>query len=130
MPSKPAFAHLFGRMMAETRYKNLLFGDISAIALRNRSVEVLRAIIEHGDWHDRLLNGSDYPLPGVLPLTSPKKWAKAGLLDNAIVPVLNEIQNYNPLLFDFVLKRHLRVGKQQLPVNIFHTRDFFLRRAP
>ena len=120
---------LFGRMMAEARYQHLLFGDISAVTLRNRSADVLRAIIEHHDWHDRLLNGTDYPLPGVLPLTSPKKWAKAGLLDSTIVPVLNEIQNHNPLLFDFVLKRHLRAGEQQLPVNIFHTRDFFQRRA-
>ena len=120
---------LFGRMMTETRYQKLLFGDISAITLRNRSAATLRAIIEHHDWHDRLLNGTDYPLPGVLPLTSPKKWAKAGLLDSALVPVLNEIQNYNPLLFDFVLKRHLRAGKQQLPANIFHTRDFFQRKT-
>ena len=116
-------------MMAETRYQKLLFGDISAITFRNRSVATLRTIIEHHDWHDRLLNGTDYPLPGVLPLTSPKKWAKAGLLDSEIVPVLNEIQNYNSLLFDFVLKRHLRAGKQQLPANIFHTRDFFQRKT-
>jgi mannonate dehydratase len=76
-----------------------------------------------------LLNGSDYPLPGVVPLTSPRQWAKAGLLDDAAVPVLNEIQNYNPLLFDFVLKRSLRAGKHSLAVGIFHTRDFFLRIA-
>lgn len=120
---------LFARMMNEPRYRQLLFGDISAIILRNRSAQVLRSIIEHSEWHPRLLNGSDYPLPGVVPLTSPRKWAKAGLLDDAAVPVLNEIQNYNPLLFDFVLKRNLRAGKHSLAVDIFHTRDFFLRIA-
>ena len=124
----PSF-ELFARLMAETRYRHHLFADISAITQRNRSVEVLRAIIEHHEWHDRLLNGSDYPLPGVLPLFSSRKLAKAGLLDSAVVSVLNEIQNYNPLLFDFVLKRQLRVDSQRLPVDIFHTRDFFLRRA-
>ena len=125
-PRVPNF-ELFTRLMAETRYRQHLFADISAITLRNRSPEVLRAIIEHDDWHDRLLNGTDYPLPGVLPLTSPRQWVRAGLLDSAAVPVLNELQNYNPLLFDFVLKRQLRAGNNRLSVNIFHTRDFFLR---
>ena len=120
---------LFARMMNEPHYRQLLFGDISAIILRNRSAQVLRSIIEHSEWHPRLLNGSDYPLPGVVPLTSPRKWAKAGLLDDAAVPVLNELQNYNPLLFDFVLKRSLRAGKHSLAIGIFHTRDFFLRIA-
>jgi uncharacterized protein len=106
---------LFTRLMAETHYQ------------KHRSIEAVRTIIEHHDWHGRLLNGSDYPLPGVLPLISPRILAKAGLLDRAIVPVLDEIQHYNPLLFDFVLKRQLRSGTQQLPINIFHTRDFFSR---
>lgn len=118
---------LFAKLMADANYQKNLFGDISAIVMRNRSIATLRAIIEHQDWHGRLLNGSDYPLPGVLPLFTTAKLARAGLLDKAAVPVLDEIQRYNPLLFDFVLKRHLRSGNQKLPVNIFHTRDFFLR---
>ncbi len=125
-PRTPSF-ELFARMMKNDDYRQHLFADISAVTLRNRSPEVLRAIIEHDDWHDRLLNGTDYPLPGVLPLTSPRKWVRAGLLDSAAVPVLNELQNYNPLLFDFVLKRQLRAGSSRLPVSIFHTRNFFLR---
>ncbi len=118
---------LFARLMDNDAYRQHLFGDISAIVLRNRSPATLRALLEHRDWHARLLNGSDYPLPGVLPLTSPRLWAKSGLLDNAAVPVLNEIQNYNPLLFDFVLKRQLRAGSVSFPADVFHTRDFFLR---
>lgn len=127
-PRVPSF-DLFARLMADEHYRHYLFADISAITQRNRSVEVLRAIIEHHDWHDRLLNGSDYPLPGVVPLFSPRNLAKAGLLDSAVAPVLDRIQNCNPLLFDFALKRHLRAGTQRLPANIFHTRDFFTRRA-
>jgi uncharacterized protein len=118
---------LFARLMAETRYQNHLFADISAVTQRNHSLDVLRAIIEHRDWHGRLLNGSDYPLPGVLPLFTTRKIARAGLLDSAAVPVLEQIQHYNPLLFDFVLKRQLRAGTQKLSDNIFQTRDFFLR---
>ena len=126
-PRVPSF-ELFTRLMAEPAYQQHLYADISAITQRNHSMAVLRTIIEHQDWHGRLLNGTDYPLPGVLPLISPTQIAKAGLLDKEVAPVLNEIQNYNPLLFDFVLKRQLRAGKQQLPASIFHTRDFFLRK--
>lgn len=123
-PRVPSF-DLFSRLMADAHYRHHLFADISAITQRNRPVKVLRAIIEHDDWHDRLLNGSDYPLPGVVPLFSPRSLAKAGLLDREIAPVLDKIQNCNPLLFDFVLKRHLHAGTQRLPDNIFHTRNFF-----
>ena len=125
-PHVPSFS-LFSRLMADPQYKHHLFADISAITLRNRSPDTVRSIIDHQDWHGRLLNGSDYPLPGVVPLFSLGKLAKAGLLDGDVVPVLEEIQNYNPLLFDFVLKRQLRSGKLKLSNNIFHTRDFFLR---
>ena len=120
---------LFSRLMADTNYQQNLFGDIAAIVMRNRSIATLRAIIEHQDWHHRLLNGSDYPLPGVLPLFTTGKLARAGLLDKAAVPVLDEIQLYNPLLFDFVLKRQLRSGTQKLPASVFHTRDFFKSRV-
>lgn len=119
---------LFARLMAEKRYEEHLFADISAITQRNRKVEILRTIIEHDDWHSRLLNGSDYPLPGVLPIFSPRSLSRAGLLDSEVVPVLNEIRNYNPLLFDFVLKRQLRIDKHRFPVDVFHTREFFLAK--
>jgi hypothetical protein len=54
-------------MMGEARYEKLLFADISALTQRNRSVEMLRLLIERSEWHPRLLNGSDYPLPGIVP---------------------------------------------------------------
>ena len=128
-PHGPSFK-LFSRLMADPHYKHHLFSDISAITQRNRSLDTLRTIIEHQDWHGRLLNGSDYPLPGVLPLFALAKLAKAGLLDGDVVPVLEKIQHYNPLLFDFVLKRQLRAGTLKLADTIFHTRDFFLRNTP
>ncbi len=128
-PYVPSF-ELFARLMADPQYKDYLFADISAITQRNRSLDTLRSIIEHQDWHGRLLNGSDYPLPGVVPLFTLGKLAKAGLLEKDAVPVLEEIQHYNPLLFDFVLKRQLRAGTQKLADNIFHTREFFLRSNP
>jgi mannonate dehydratase len=60
-----------------------------------------------------------------MPLFAPAEFAKAGMLTEEAVPVLDELQGHNPLLFDFVLKRHLRVGKHSLPAGIFETRRFF-----
>lgn len=120
----PSF-DLFKRMMAVPAHRELLFGDISAITQRNRSLAVVRAILETEEWHGRLLNGSDYPLPGVMPLFSPRELTRAGLLAEEAAPVLDRLQTYNPLLFDFALKRHLAVSGRYLPSGIFETRRFF-----
>jgi mannonate dehydratase len=112
-------------MMDDSAHRGRLFADISAITQRNRSLPVVRTIIERNDWHGRLLNGTDYPLPGVMPLFSPATFARAKMLDGELVPVLTELHNYNPLLFDFVLKRHLTSGGQRLSASIFETRRFF-----
>lgn len=124
----PSF-ELFARLMAEPAYEGLLFGDISALTLLNRAPARIADLIRRREWHGRLLNGSDYPLPGILPLFSPRLLARAGLLEPALAPVLVELQGHNPLLFDFVLKRHLRVDGVGLPASVFHTRDFFLARS-
>lgn len=116
---------LFARMMAQPAHRGRLFADISAITQRNRPLSVVRTIIERDAWHGRLLNGSDYPLPGVMPLFAPAEFAKAGMLAEAAVPVLTELHGYNPLLFDFVLKRHLVAGGRRLPTSIFETRPYF-----
>jgi mannonate dehydratase len=119
---------LFARLMDEPRYEALLFGDISAITLVNRAGRV-RALLAREAWHGRLLNGSDYPLPGILPFFAPEQFAALGLLPPKAVPVLNAIQQYNPLLFDFVLKRHLDDGGRRFPVGMFETRRFFERKT-
>jgi mannonate dehydratase len=40
--------------------------------------------------------------------------------------VLREIRLHNPLLFDFVLKRHLRSNGRALAAGVFETRAFFV----
>jgi mannonate dehydratase len=118
---------LFARMMDDKAHRGHLFADISAITQRNRSIEVVRTIIERREWHERLLNGSDYPLPGVMPLFAPSDFARAGLLAEDLVPMLGKLHAHNPLLFDFVLKRHLDADAQRLPSSVFETRSFFDR---
>lgn len=120
---------LFARMMESRAYEGHLFGDISAVPQSNRRVEVIRAIVERTHWHGRLLNGSDYPLPGVLPLFSTRNLARNGLIDEAAVSVLDAIQEHSPLLFDFVLKRSLRSGSSRFPATVFETRRIFDSRG-
>jgi len=116
---------LFERMMGESRYGERLFGDISAMTQVSRADPYLARVIERTEWHARLLNGSDYPLPGVMPIFSVDYLVSLGLVEEKAAPVLKEIRLHNPLLFDFVLKRHLRSGGKALSARVFETRKFF-----
>jgi len=123
-PWTDSFA-LFTRLMDEPRYVGRLYGDISAITQLNRAGPPLRYIVEREDWHARLVNGSDYPLPGIMPLFSVDALTEQGMIDARVAPDLKAIRDHNPLLFDFVLKRHLRSGGRRLANAVFHTREFF-----
>ena len=117
---------LFARLMGETSHRGRLFGDLSAVTQANRA-DVAPAILGRRDWDGRLLNGSDYPLPGIMPLFSVQGFVKRGLLDESAVPVLSELRHVNPLAFDFVLKRSLKGPSGRLPASAFETRAFFDR---
>lgn len=120
---------LFARMMDEVGSEDLLFGDISGLAQVNRIGEPLTTVIKRGDWHHRLLNGSDYPLPGVMPLYSMNQLVSLKFLTRDQANVLSAIRRHNPLLFDLVLKRSLRVNNQRFSPAVFHTRHIFERQA-
>ena len=123
-PSIDSF-ELFARMMDEPQHAGRLFGDISALTQTRRAKVALDRVMRTPAWHSRLLNGSDYPLPGLMPIFSPNYLVAAGLLDAAAAPVLTEIRRHNVLLFDFVTKRALRADGKRLPAAVFETRGFF-----
>jgi predicted TIM-barrel fold metal-dependent hydrolase len=116
---------LFQRLMDEPRYEGRLFGDISAVTQANRAESILATLIRRVEWHARLINGSDYPLPGVVPLFSPRRFVKQQFLTDAQAQVLSEIRRYNPLLFDFVLKRNLVSGGKHFTPVVFESRRLF-----
>ena len=124
-PSVPNL-DLFTRLMDEPRYRGLLFGDLSAMTQINYNDAGLIAILTRADWHGRLVNGSDYPLPGVMPLISARHLVRAGLLDETDVPLLSAVRRYNPMLFDFLLKRRLRWNGQRLGPVVFESRRAFI----
>src|SRR6185503_15645553 len=112
---------LFLRLMDDKRYDGLLFGEISAMTQFNRSGKPLRTMLEREDLHERLVNGSDYPLPAVNLLIRTRPLVKQGYINNSEAESLREIYDYNPLLFDFVLKRSLKLPgtSRSLPASIF-----------
>src|SRR5712692_889790 len=112
---------LFLRLMAEKRYEGLVFADISAMTQYNRIGRPLTTVLQREDLHERLVNGSDYPLPAVNLLVRTGALVKQGYITSGERACLNEIYDYNPLLFDFALKRTLKLPgtQRRLPAALF-----------
>jgi predicted TIM-barrel fold metal-dependent hydrolase len=119
-PRVPNF-DLFLRLMEDKKYEGLLFGDISAMTQRNRLGAPLSTILAREDLQARLVNGSDYPLPAINVVISTRALARAGYISPDERVGLIELYDYNPLLFDLVLKRRLRHPEsgRRLPASVF-----------
>jgi len=115
---------LFTRLMDTPDYKTLVFGEISALTLINHAWAI-KPILERADWHNRLLNGSDYPLPGIFPLINTEQLARNNLLEKAHLPFLQQLKNYNPLMFDFAVKRLIKFNGVSFANSVFETRHVF-----
>ncbi len=103
----PSF-ELFMRLMNDKKYEGLLYGEISATTQFNRLPTPILTLLENPNLHKRLVNGSDYPLPAINVIIQTKSLVKYGMITKQERLYLNEIYSYNPLVFDFVLKRTLR----------------------
>jgi mannonate dehydratase len=116
---------LFARLMDEPAYDGRLFGDVAAVTQANRAGKHLEVLLRRTDWHRRLINGSDYPLPGVMPLFSPRRLAEQGFLTESAAHIVSAIRRYNALLFDFVLKRSLAKDGHRFAPALFESRRVF-----
>ena len=79
-----------------------------------------------------MVNGSDYPLPAVCFLNPTMELLRKGFISKAEQEALDEIYGYNPLLFDFVVKRTIRHPKQpdlRFPESMFVSIDARRRAA-
>jgi len=113
---------LFLRLMSEPRYEGLLFGDISAMTQVNRLPRPLTELMEHPELHGRIVNGSDYPLPAVNCVIWTRALVKYGMITRPERKYLNEIYDYDPLLFDYVLKRTIcfpHTRRRLIPARVF-----------
>ncbi|MCA2981663.1 MAG: amidohydrolase family protein, partial [Myxococcaceae bacterium] len=102
---------LFVRLMREERWRGRVFGETSALTLVNRAGRPLETVLADADLQGRCLNGSDYPLPAINALMQTRAIENLGLLTSAERAWLNEIDRHDPLLFDFVMKRTLRLRR-------------------
>jgi mannonate dehydratase len=118
---------LFSRLMDEHRYEGLLWGEVSAITQINRAGAPLRELLRRKDWQDRLVNGSDYPLPGIFPLFSLRQLVRQQVLDPLAARDILPLRRSNPLLFDFVLKRSLSSGGRRFGHRVFESAALFAR---
>jgi predicted TIM-barrel fold metal-dependent hydrolase len=120
-PTKADCFELFLRLMDEKKYIGLLFGEISAMLQFNRMPVPIATLLKRQDLHARLVNGSDYPLPAINALIHTRALANDGFITAEERQALNEIYDYNPLLFDFVLKRTIRhpETKQKFAASVF-----------
>jgi len=123
-PQVPAF-HLLRRLIDEPRYRGKLFGDISGVVSSWREPELIRELVLDERWRGRLVNGSDYPLPGAPLLTSTSRLVELGFLEPNESQQIAHIQAHNPLLFDFALKRLLRIDGKPFDSAVFQSRAVF-----
>ena len=119
IPGTP-YIDLAIEMMEDPKYKSLLFADISALTQDNRK-DNLNKVLAITSIHSNLINGSDYPLPAVNIVIQTRTLESAGYITSKERESLNEIYDFNPLLFDFVLKRTLRHTETdtKFPASIF-----------
>jgi predicted TIM-barrel fold metal-dependent hydrolase len=112
---------LFLRLMDDAKYRGLVFGEISAMLQFNRMPRPFSTLLKRQDLHPRLVNGSDYPLPAINALIRTRSMARDGFISSEERTALNEIYDFNPLLFDFVLKRTMRhpETQQKLAPSVF-----------
>jgi len=127
-PLRSAF-ELFLRVLEEQGQDGRLYGELSATVQVNREPEVLRTLLARPELHGRLLNGSDYPLVALDPLTSLGRLVRAGLLAAEERAPLRALFAANPLLFDLVLKRRLRLAHatqaRTFAAGVFETARLF-----
>ncbi len=102
---------LFLRLMGEPAHEGQLWGEISTVTQVNRYSNALATLLERTDLHSRLINGSDWPLPGLNVLYQTRALEWAGFLTTKERELLNEIYHHNPLSFDLALKRVVRSPK-------------------
>lgn len=120
---------MFMRLLRESGEDAELYADIGALAQRGRVPETLAELLQHPDIFDRLVYASGYPLPAINGAVDIDMLAEDGFVTGDQAAALREIYDVNPLLFDFVVKRLIRLPHTDLglPDEIF-TRDVFAKR--
>lgn len=117
MPVKSNY-ELWKRIMDDKKYDGLLFGDISAV-IGFKRLGILKELLADKKYHHRLVNGSDYPVPAIRFVSNTLAMKLYGLITQEEREVLDEIFQYNPLLFDYVTKRLIQNNGDRFNPKLF-----------
>jgi predicted TIM-barrel fold metal-dependent hydrolase len=96
------------RMFDQAKYRDLLYGDVSALAEVNRIGSPVAMLLDRTDIHSRLVYGTDYPLPSMSVSNITSALQLKGFITSEEREYLSEIWNINPILYDFVAKRCMK----------------------
>ena len=120
---RPGYEWFLALMENPETGKNL-YGDISGLTSRNALPDALTTVLQHPQIFDHLLYASNYPLPAINRMINIDTLTEDGFITDEQATGLREIYNVNPLLFDFVLQRLVRLPHTDLgfPAAVF-TRD-------
>ena len=99
---------LFWRMFQNEKWKDNLYADTSGLTIHARVGKPLKVLLNHPEFHDRLIHGSDYPLPAINFIYRTSQLEDLGYITEGQRELLNEIYDYNPLTFEIALKRSLK----------------------
>ncbi len=109
------------RVLSTPAYRGLAYADLSATTLARRLPRPLRVMLAHPEFDDRLIDGSDYPIPAVRLAVRTGALVRHGFITRDEGRALEEIRRENPLLYDFVAKRTVRdlATGRRFPASVF-----------
>lgn len=109
------------RLLRNPDYENNLHVALAGVTVAGRAEGSLTTWLQHPQVADRLVYASGYPRPAVAAATNVTELAEAGFVTPDQARALREIRAVNPLLFDFVLKRTMRLPHTDLglPGDVF-----------
>ncbi len=131
-PPRSSF-ELFLELFEDPRYARTFFADLSAMTQVNRAGAPLRTMLARRDLHERLLFGSDYPLPAIRGVVSTRILQARGYLTSEQRERCDEVFEANPLLCDLLVKRSLAIEvdgvRRGFEPCVFETARAFPRQA-
>jgi len=99
---------VFWRLFNDKKYEDQLFSDLSGTVIYTRIGKPINELISNPKLQDRIVYGSDYPLPAINFLYRTTTLLELGYITENEKELLNEIYDFHPILFHFVLMRTLK----------------------
>lgn len=112
-PERPAY-EWFIQLANNSDYAGHLYGDMSGLTHETRVPDGLNALLQSPQVFPQLVYASDYPTSAISAATNLTRLQDNKFITEAQARDLREIYSFNPLLFDFVLKRLVRLPQTDL----------------